>query len=182
MTCIAAIVEQDTVWMGCDTIMTSGGYARGVDTKIIQRDGIMMGFAGRVRDINLLKFGFEIPPQDKNLDDYEYMATVFSSAVRERLKEFGAAKIDNSEETGRAYAIVAHNKRLYDLSYDFSVSRVEGFNFDALGSGRGEALGSLYTTRYSGLTPEERIRQALSAAEEFTTSVRGPFVIESIKQ
>lgn len=180
MTCIVAIVEDGKIWMGCDSLVSYGHIVSIIGTKIVKKENIIMGFAGRVRDINLIKFGFEIPSKDEKINDYEYMATVFTTAIRKRLKEYGAIKIDDSEETGQAYILIGYNNRIYRMSYDFSATRVEDINFFALGSGQELALGSLHSTLDTKYTPEQRLKLALSAAEEFISSVRGPFFIECL--
>ncbi|MEX0877430.1 MAG: hypothetical protein WDZ40_01040 [Candidatus Spechtbacterales bacterium] len=181
MTCIAAILDKDAIWMGCDSMISSGDRSSMIDSKIIKKGNIIMGFAGGLRDINLLKFGFDAPNQDKKMSDYEYVATVFSSSIRERLKKFGALNVQDREETGNAHILMGYKKRLYQMYFDFGAERIEGVNFYASGSGASLALGSLYSTENSALTPEERIRLALSAAEKFTRSVGGPFIIEQLK-
>lgn len=181
MTCIVAIAEKDKIWMGCDSLMSTGDGASLIDSKVVKKDNIIMGFAGRVRDINLIRFGFEIPKQEKRIDDYEYMATVFTTAVRERLKEYGAAKITNHEELGQAQILIGYNQRLYNMNSDFALYRVEDTTFAAIGSGEKIALGSLYSTQSSSLKADEKITLALKAAEKFTRSVRGPFVVECLE-
>lgn len=180
MTCIVAIVEDGKIWMGCDSLRSHGYVVSTIGTKIIKKENIIMGFSGRIRDINLIKFGFEIPTKDEKIDDYEYMATVFTTAIRKRLKEYGAIKINRGEETGRASILIGYNNRIYIISYDFSATRVEDDNFFALGSGQELALGSLHSTLDTKYTPQKRLKLALSAAEKFISSVRGPFFIECL--
>jgi ATP-dependent protease HslVU (ClpYQ) peptidase subunit len=45
----------------------------------------------------------------------------------------------------------------------------------AIGSGRASAYAAFYSWRDQELRPEERVRLALEAAEEYTNNVRGPF-------
>lgn len=177
MTCIAGIIEEDKIWMGCDTLRSSGSAKFRADTKIVKKDKMILGFSGRVRDIQLIRFGFEIPEQPDDMDDYEYMATVFSSAIRERLKEAGASTITKNEETAALRALVGYKGRLYKLDSDFCVMRIENDYF-ATGSGEYHAMGSLYSTENFYMTSEERITLALKTAEKFINSVGGPFIVE----
>jgi ATP-dependent protease HslVU (ClpYQ) peptidase subunit len=54
-------------------------------------------------------------------------------------------------------------------------------DYAAVGSGAELALGALYALESSGRTPRERLKRALSAAEQFNAGVRGPFSFVSTR-
>lgn len=178
MTCIVGVVEDGKVWIGCDSMISTGSLSSTIDTKIAKNDEMLFGFTGRVRDIQLIRFGFDIPKQEDDMDDYEYMVTVLSTAVRNRLKEFGASIVKDQEEMGNLGTLIGYRGALYKMDWDFAVRRIES-NYYAVGSGTRPALGSLYSTEKTDMTPEDRILLALETAAHFVQSVGGPFTVES---
>ena len=134
-----------------------------------------MGFTTSFRMGQLLRFKFKAPYHKSEMDTYEYMVTEFVDAVRQCLKDGGYAQIKHGEETGGSF-LVGYRGELFAIDGDYQVGRPRDA-FDAVGCGADIAKGSLFTSRrLVDLRPEERLRDALMAAEQFSAGVRGPFV------
>ncbi len=181
MTCLVAIAEKNKIWMGCDTLITTSTTKDRVDTKIIKKDGVILGLAGNLRDLQLIRFGLEVPEHKEDTSDYEYVAKALTNSIKESL---GICDIDHTEDGKGSYnlsVLLGYKSRLYLLRGDFSITRVENHNYAAWGNGFLPAIGSLYTTENMKMTPRERIILALEASEKFINTVERPFVVECLE-
>lgn len=175
MTCVAAVVSDNVVYMGADSAGV-GGYELIVraDQKVFKNDEFLIGFTHSFRMGQLLRYKLKPPkfrPEEKDL--YEYMVTDFIDAVRECLKTGGYAQIDKGEEVGGCF-LVGVRGRLFQIESDYQVGE-SVLPYDAVGCGRAYALGVLSVT--NELEPDKRIKSALCAAEKFNAGVRGPFIV-----
>lgn len=175
MTCVAALVHDNTVYMGAD----SAGVSRydlvvRADQKVFMNGEFLIGFTSSFRMGQLLRYALKPPkfrPDEKEL--YEYMVTDFVDAVRDCLKKGGYAQKDNEEEIGGCF-LVGVRGRLFQIESDYQVGESVQ-PYDAVGCGMAYALGVLSVTQK--VDPEERIKLALTSAEKFNAGVRSPFII-----
>lgn len=176
MTCIAAVADGERVWIGGDSAGVAGwSLELRADEKVFTNGLFVMGFIDLFRMGQLLRYAFvpPEPPSDREQMD-RYMVTDFVNAVRQCLKDGGFAGIKDQVEQGGTF-IVGIRSYLYVVESDYQVGKlVEGYA--AVGSGADIALGSLCSTR--SLSPEQRIKMALDAAESHCASVRRPFVVK----
>lgn len=175
MTCVAALVCNNKVYMGADSAAVSMiDLTVRCDQKVFMNDEFLIGFTSSFRMGQLLRYTLKPPkirPEEKDL--YEYMVTDFVDAVRECLKKGRYAQNDKGEESG-GFFLVGVRGRLFQIECDYQVGESVQ-TYDAVGCGRAYALGVLSVT--NTIDPEERIKLALSSAEKFSAGVRGPFVI-----
>ena len=129
----------------------------------------------------LLRFSLKPPQRDSGTPPYEYMCTKFIDEVRECLSNGGALKIvDDIEEIEDSQFLVAYEERIFVVDTDFQVG--EYFtDYAACGLARDFALGSFYSTESGTLPPRGRVGMALRSAEEFSSTVRSPFIIKQLK-
>jgi len=182
MTCIVALKHQGVIYMGADSAGV-GGLSLTVrnDPKIYRNGPVLFGFTTSFRMGQLLGHSFRMPLRDPSLALGKFMVTDFIDAVRTCLKNGGYAKKENEVEHGGTF-LVAYDGHLFCIDSDYQVGQ-QKLPFDACGCGADIALGSLFTTEKIAATtlPEDRIRLALEAAEQFSAGVRGPFLIEVLK-
>jgi len=180
MTAIAALVENDKVWIGGDSAGV-GGYSLAVrkDEKVFKNGEFLMGYTSSFRMGQLLRYSLTPPKPIEGQEAFEYMVTKFVESVRSCLKRGGYSKESNNQETGGTF-LVGWRGRLYMIYSDYQVAELAE-PYCACGCGEDLVLGSLYTTRDMGMSPKDRIKRALSAAESFSAGVRGPFKIMSSK-
>ena len=176
MTCIVGLVEKDTIWMGGDSAGV-GGYALEVraDEKVCINGSCLMGFTTSFRMGQLLQHSLTIPRRHPEDSIEKFMVTSFIDAVRSCLKTGGYATTKDGGEAGGCF-LVGYEKRLFRIDNDYQVGEMR-LPFAAVGCGEELAKGALYALRDSSMPPEEKIRTALSAAEQFSAGVRGPFTI-----
>lgn len=184
MTCIVGLAVNGRVWMGGDSagVTNMDLYTRR-DTKVFnagsQADEFVLGFTDSFRMGQLLRFGLDdvVPPDNPELL-YRWMVKDFIDAVRELLSAGGFKKIENEVEQGGTF-LVGVCGRLFYVEGNFQVGE-NWCHYDAIGCGGRIALGAMYATS-QWADPQERVHQALMAAEEFSAGVRLPFVIKSIR-
>ncbi len=180
MTCIVGIIAHDnSVWIGGDSAGV-GGYKLTIrkDEKVFKKGEFIFGFTSSFRMGQLIRYSFSPPKRHEGSDLFEYMATAFIDAIRECFKAGGYARKKNDEEQGGCF-MVGYRGRLFVIYDDYQVEEPVT-PYAAVGCGDDIAYGSLYTTHGGCIAVDERIKTALSAAEQFSAGVRGPFVVESI--
>jgi ATP-dependent protease HslVU (ClpYQ) peptidase subunit len=118
------------------------------------------------------------PPKPKGPLD-RFMSTTFIDAIRTCLKDGGWARRENDREEGGTF-LVGVRGDIFVVYEDYQVGQAAD-GFAAVGCGDQVALGALYATAGSELTPRKRVMLALAAAERFSTGVRRPFVCLSQK-
>lgn len=184
MTCIAGLVEVNgRVWIGGDSA-GSNQYQLTVrrDPKVFRIGDILFGTAGSFRMAQLLRCAFMPPPHPDGMDTERYLVKVFIDAVRQLFKDAGAAKAVNDQEQGN-YFLLGYRRQLWRVEPDYQVGQaLEGY--DAVGTGAEVAFGALYVLQHGGapsLTPRDKIRLTLEAAEQWQPAVRRPFTIDALE-
>ena len=108
------------------------------------------------------------------------LVTEFIPRVQKLFDDNGYSKTyGNGEKEGGVF-LVGIKDELYKVDSDFQIA-MTSYDFDACGCGEEFALGSLFTTEDSNLTPEGRIISALESAETFSEGVQRPFYIINTK-
>lgn len=188
MTCIVALRDRGTIYMGCDSAGV-GGYSRmnRVDPKIYRVGEMLIGFTTSFRMGQLLGHSLTLPRHHADVPPETFMTTTFINAVRDCLKAGGWAEKEKEQERGGTF-LAAYRGRIFEIEGDYQVGeRVEPYS--AVGCGFDLALGSLYTSakfneavgEKSALHGKERVRLALEATAAFSAAVHGPFRIEELR-
>lgn len=179
MTVIAALVQNNIVYMGGDSAAV-GGYDLTVrsDPKVFINAHVVIGFTMSFRFGQILQYHL-VPPEKPwhETDPMRYMVEKFVPAMRAVLKDHGWARIDNSQEEG-GRCLIGYAGRLFYIDHDYQVGEPLD-SFAAVGCGAQIAHGALYATRRV-IDPYKRLRVALEAAERFSAGVRGPFTYEAL--
>jgi len=135
-----------------------------------------MGFTSSFRMGQLLQYKLIPPPQDPQVDDYEYLVTCFIDSVRQCFIDNGYGNVGLNEF---GQFMFGYNGKLYYVDEDLQVG-TDTNNYMSLGCGSSYALGSLFSTKRKSL--KTRIKTALEAASEFSTGVCPPFyIVEQLK-
>ena len=180
MTCIVALKGADgKIIMGSDSA-GSDSWSLIVlrDPKIYRVGGMLLGFTTSFRMGQLLGHSLSLPEHHSDVPVERYMTTLFMDAVRRCLKDGGYAKRENDVEAGGTF-LVAYKGRIFQVQDNYSIIE-NGRDFDACGSGFMLALGSLHSTA-EWSDAAKRVQNALSAAESFCASVRGPMRMEVLE-
>jgi hypothetical protein len=173
VTAIVGLVHHATVYIGGDSAGVSG-YSMTVraDAKVFTVGPYVMGFTTSFRMGQLIRYSLDAPKPEGDLDGF--MVTTFIDAVRACLKAGGWAKKDNDREEGGTFLVGVHG-RLFIVEEDYQVAASTD-GYAAVGCGGELALGALYATARTRISPERRVMLALQAAERFSAGVRGPFL------
>ncbi len=179
MTCIVAIEKSGKVYMGGDSAGSCGGHITIRDDKKVFIRGkgdkqMIFGFCGSYRAGQILQYSFKVPAQ-KTKDDHAYMCTSF---VAELQNVLSSKNFSEKKEPGGTF-IVGYKGKIYSIHDDYQVC-IPSYDYYAMGSGKGFARGSLYTTKDMKMKPEDRITLALESAATQCTTVEGPFTIKKI--
>ncbi len=186
MTCIVAIRENNKIYLGGDSAAISDtSVSVRQDHKVFRNGRFLFGFSGSFRFGQILRFAFK-PPKNEKKNDYEYMCTEFIKKLQSTLDKHGmGGENKRSERDVEGSVLIAYNGVLYFMDSDFQIG-IPAENFAAIGCGADLALGSMHTTETLAalaeykkkLTPELRIKMALTAASTFSSGVLPPFLIE----
>lgn len=172
MTCIVGLVHDGDVYIGGDSAGIAGlSISIRADEKVFGNGPFIMGFTTSFRMGQLLRYKLAPPAQTVHQDDMEYMVTSFVDSCRQCFAGNGFG--DKDASVGGNF-LVGYKGKLYNIEADYQVG-IPKLTFDAVGCGSDLALGAMYATE--GLSPEERINAALSAASTFSAGVAPPFVI-----
>lgn len=173
MTAIVGVVHSGRVYIGGDSGSSNGWHESvRVDTKVFQNGPYLFGFTTSFRMGQLLHHALTPPvPAGGSLE--RFMSTTFVDAVRDCLKAGGWASKSEDREKGGEF-LVGVAGRLFNIDSDYQVGE-EAAGHAAVGSGYLVALGSLYATGETRMSPRRRVATALEAAERYTAGVRAPF-------
>ena len=180
MTCIVGLIHDGDVFLGGDSAGVAGlSLTIRADEKVFTNGDFVMGFTSSFRMGQLLRYSLKPPVYHPDVDIINYMVTDFVNAVRECLKTGGYAQKDKEEEKAGTF-LVGFKGKLFKIASDYQVG-IPSLPFDACGCGEEIALGAMFAN--ATLSPEERIQQALEAAETFSAGVRRPFhIIHSVSR
>jgi hypothetical protein len=179
MTCIVAIAQGGTVYMGSDHAASddkSGWILSRKDPKVFKVGQYGIAFTDSFRMGQILQYSW-VPPKytstktNSGLD--KFMRTKFIDSVKQAFKDSGFGTIGGSEEDTGGIFIVGVEGRIFTIDEDFHVGE-NVVNYMAEGSGGMFALGALHATK-NQKNPRMRLKAALEASAEFSMSVAPPF-------
>lgn len=190
MTLIVGIVDTliDAVWMGADSGVTSDDdtvevspYTKLFAVSSADQAPVVVGCCGSVRFCQLMKH--VIVPPLKNLPPMPYierwLVTSFYKICHDALVEHGMLKDDAVFDIDGSQFLIGIGNRLFMVDNRFEVVEATR-GYDAIGSGRTIALGSLhtsYTPIMNPIAPRHRIYKALDAATDHMPHIRPPFMV-----
>ena len=185
MTCIIGVEHNGVVYMGADSILVDGWWRDVMaGTKLFQRDGMLFGFAGSPRMAQIIEHLMDSPKrQEAGQPDEAYLIQSVIEPMREALKTFGYASIENSREAG-ANVMIGYRGHLYTIQDNYQLCR-SAMQFTALGVGAPYALGALAALLgpvavWDRRNLEAGILEALEVAGTLCIGVAWPFVVEKI--
>lgn len=176
MTCIVGLSIDGKVYIGGDSMMSSGHLRHTMDGKKVFRVGaFLIGTAGSMREANLLQY--RLSPRAQHAeedDDMRYMVEVFIEEVRALLKNNGVTQVDNNSESAWGF-LVGYRGNLYKVDSDFQIVKATP-QIEAIGCGDEFALGVVYALK--DMQPEKRILAALEIAGNLSSYIGAPYYVE----
>lgn len=206
MTCIVAISDGETTSVvGCDTLAGQGDHSVQLPTKLVEGQHAVISACGWAKIITEMQSHFIFPDKD-GLSNEEYLLkrliprtrqflewggflgfpdVIERETIKDRMKKlfkrpFEPRKMSTSSGhlyiKGNSQLMIVCGPQIVILNSDLTITR-RSEGFDAIGSGRDYALGSLLTTSRSDMTPEKRAEWALRCAARYSQSCSAPFII-----
>ena len=179
MTCIVAIAQNGTVYMGSDHAASddkSGWVMSRKEPKVFKVGQYGIAFTDSFRMGQILQYNWSPPkytPTKTNSGLDKFMRTKFIDSVKVAFKDHGFGDIGGTDEDTGGIFIVGLEGRIFVVDEDFHVGE-NVVNYMAEGSGGMFALGALHATK-NQKNPKMRLKLALEAASEFSMSVAPPF-------
>lgn len=191
MTCIVALTDGKTVWLGGDAAGTDSSQMTldiRADPKVSvhEENGVSwgLGFTSSYRMGQLIRYHLSLPPITKkdHEDLFGYMVTKFIPELRDILRQGGVLESKDGAESCGEF-IVALMGKIFSIDSDFQVASYDD-PFYAVGSGGPFALGAMKALekfRASGkIDPLTQVEEALAASECFSAGVRRPFTVVTV--
>ncbi len=190
MSCVAGLVDGDSVYMAADSAATLDNLLIPERTPKIVKIGTryehLIGCVGSTRIIQIVEYYLgdmlHIPAaMSHSRDPMEYMVTKFVPVLQASLLEAGRIDKKSDVESG-VMMLVGTAGRLFTVMSDYQVSE-SACGYDAIGSTSAVALalGSLYTSTYFSQKPEARVRYAALAAIYHEANCGGSVIVERHK-
>ena len=179
MTCIVAIAQNGTVYMGSDHAASddkTGWILSRKEPKCFKIGQYAIAFTDSFRMGQILQYSWAPPkytPTKTNSGLDKFMRTKFIDSIKVAFKDHGFGSIGVSDEDTGGIFIVGLEGRIFTIDEDFHVGE-NVVNYMAEGSGGQVALGALYATK-NQKNPKLRLKLALEAASEFNMAVAPPF-------
>jgi ATP-dependent protease HslVU (ClpYQ) peptidase subunit len=171
--------------MGCDSCSNVGWEQYTLPSAKVYRlplAKMLVGVAGTWRDSQIIRYhaDMEMPEGDSE----ELLVKHFVPALRETFKIHGSnVGSDGQFKPFDSELLIGFRGGLYLIDAGYGVVPC-GENYRAIGNGGVCALGAIAAIETlcdaDTTQPETRIRQALMIAEQFTTGVRSPFLVERL--
>ena len=183
MTVVVALAHKGAVTMGADRLAVSGGGVMVPFTKVWvqQKHGLkwLFGMSGTASFTQAVQEQMEFPPNPPGENLYAYLASVWLPLMRDKLLKRNELFDKDGDVKNGAAMLIGVRGQIFRLA-PFSIHRVDQ-SFDAIGSGEGAAYGALYALEklQSRLTPKEKIRLAIKAADMRYNTVGGKYDIIS---
>lgn len=175
MTCIVGIVEDNEIFMGCDTITSPGdGNIRNIsESKIIKKNNCLIGVAGSALGMQiLLNYDWSFPKNEINK-----LPFILRNIFKEN--EY-MDRVENGIEISPCLFMVGYQNQLYEIDSDFCMISFKE-NYHSIGSGEKYALGSLFSTKNLKLNAAIRIELAIRCADNFRGDVGGEYNLFNLK-
>lgn len=177
MTLIVAYTDKDGSYIGSDS-MGSNNYSGSIyKNKKVFKIGkdILAGGCGSYKELQLLEKDFSAPSRNTNQTASQYMYNTFAHALRDFFIEQGLIKNDSgilSNESGEFLFI--YEGSIYKWQSDLALLETT-LPFDATGSGEiyAHAVMSTLQSQKSSLSPEEKIKKAITLTSDYILSVGG---------
>lgn len=187
MSCVVAIAEGNTVYMGADsagTVMATLDQVSCKTPKIYKEGEFLIGVVGSFRGLQLIKNNLDFEELENNIKGLSVSVTpaqIVSSLVedmRSLFIDFGHTKYEDGQENGDNY-LIGYKGSIFLLQPEYDIMEPR-YPYYALGNGDLAAFGALYATRETDLSPFDRIAVGLEAAQMHNGAVREPWVFDSV--
>jgi len=183
MTCIVALKHNGLVYMGGDALAMDSNYtiSKMAGPKVFWVHNFLVGVAGSMRDLQLMKVAWEPPPISEECNgDLEAHAVIdVMQSIDDLFTKSGAIKTENGIKTMNSEILIADFGTVFHVASDLQISEWAG-NYTAIGCGSDFALGAMHILEGRKMHPKKKVIAALEAAAKHSAGVDGPFHVEKV--
>lgn len=184
MSVVVAIKDKDRIWIGCDSQMTRenrtkeamrGGYKIWKPT---DDDQVVMGGAGRVRDINIISTAtgwVDEPCRLKGSTDMKYMIRTVVPKIFMELESFGSLEIKDGIKSMCSAFLFGYKNQIYEILSEGAVLNSE--EMAVIGSGYVECLGAWDVVKNCNMIAKDKLLYILRAGCKTSLYVNYPIII-----
>jgi ATP-dependent protease HslVU (ClpYQ) peptidase subunit len=187
MSVVVAIKEDDKIWVGCDSQVTSG-YTK--STLKLQRkiwkasdnNELIMGVVGDLRDANILSTSeewIEELPKLKDEINFKYIVRKIVPKIFKELNSFGRMKQRDNIQSIESNVIFAYKDNAYSIQGDGCVIEIDDILVD--GSGYRLCLGTWNNIKDKDIAIRDKLIQVIKSACESDLYVNYPIIIMNTK-
>lgn len=180
MTCIIGLTQDGKVYIGADSLASSGNdkFIRS-QSKVFRFGDFLIACTGNSRIPDLIRTSLSIKSQrrsDYSENDFAYIANDFVGALRLLLSDSGHLHTEHGVDNmpDNSSLLLGYNGELYEVYSDFGVG-VYINGMVAIGAGSDFALGAMLAM--PNKPPVERILEALRISAQACAFVSEPFNI-----
>ena len=185
MTAIAALIHNNEMWMGSDSLDTNSNnvmYPGQRKIWIAEEAGIkwLFGCAGSLAFQQAVRYEVQLPTETPADDMQEFLVTKFIPSLRELLTKRKDLFDSNGNVIGGGIILIGLNEQLFLVS-GFGVCKIAK-SYTAIGSGGATAYGVLHfiSEQRIEMAPEEQLRHAIKAADDRNSTVGGEYHVLSV--
>lgn len=187
MSVVVAIKKNGVIYMGADSQVSRGGTRMTLSNpnnyKIWAVDNVnncLMGSVGALRAANVIKVADDLIPEMVDIKEavvFRFVVKHLVPRMMEELNEYNVLTKDSDDLPNMSASfLLAYHDRLFSIDSYGCVIEVD--DFCAIGSGAGEALGSLLSSS-DAEDPVERIKAAIKASAAHDIYVDYPIVVSN---
>jgi len=190
MSAIVAIKDNETksVWMASDSQLTSGCLKTNIignknNYKIFRNKkdkNLLIGVCGLWADLSILRTIRDIIPfPDKGRNNeiifnYNYVVNTIKPRIFEILDKNNRINYESGLGIMESEILIAYKDKLFQIGCSGAVTEID--EYVAIGAGRDFCYGSLYSTKYINLIPQEKCCLAIKSACEHSIMVDYPII------
>jgi ATP-dependent protease HslVU (ClpYQ) peptidase subunit len=177
MTIIAGLMHGEEAYMASDGRISAGSEILNCSTtdhKIFQIGKMVIGCAGTVRTMQVIRDNLKLPVQGTNQNDRAYLSVVFAKAMEDLYKEAG------TKDSDKIHCILGYNSKIYRVATDWAITEPV---YTTVGSGAHFARGALVASFMlkTKLSPEKRLRLAVDAAAQCDSGCGDSFYMVKVQ-
>lgn len=149
MTIIVGLVNDDKVHMGCDSAICGENSINFLsESKIISKgvrgtsESLLIGVAGTLRGLQLLKYQWNTPAHRDNASDEKYIYVDVLNSIKDLFTEHNHGAYVDEQSMCEDNYMIGYKGKLYMIDFNYQVIQVTT-TYCCIGSGEKYAYGAL---------------------------------------
>ena len=190
MTIIVGIVDDNKVYMGCDSAISGENSINYLsESKIISKgvngtsDSLLIGVAGTLRGLQLLKYQWNPPKHNGGTPDEKYIYVNVLNSIKDLFTEHSHGAYVDEQSMCEDNYMIGYKGELYMIDFNYQVIQVTT-PYCCIGSGEKYAYGALkamynHEAPYDEVDIKNMIKEVIKISSDFCPTVGGDVKIFS---